>query len=128
MGKRVVTAEKAPKAVGPYSHAVVAGDFIYTSGQIGCVPGSNCIAVGGIREQAKQVFENLRAVLEASGADFSNVIKATVFLCDMNDFTAVNEVYASFFDGEFPARSCVQVARLPRDVDVEIEMVAYIGQ
>jgi 2-iminobutanoate/2-iminopropanoate deaminase len=127
MNKKTITAENAPKAVGPYSHAVLAGGFLYTSGQIGCHPTTGCVAEGGIREQAKQVFENLQAVLEAAGAGFQDVVKATVFLTDMKDFAVVNEIYASFFDGEFPARSCVEVAGLPRDVDVEIEMVAFLG-
>lgn len=127
MAKRIVSSEHAPKAVGPYSHAMAAGGFLFTSGQIGLKPSTGTVAEGGVREQARQVFENLRAVLSEAGADFPDVVKTTVFLCDMNDFAAVNEVYATYFDGGFPARSCVEVARLPRDVDVEIEMIAWIG-
>lgn len=127
MAKLIIHTEKAPKAVGAYSQAIAAGGFLFTSGQIGLKPATGQIAEGGVREQAKQVFENLREVLSAAGTDFSNVVKTTVFLGDMNDFAAVNEIYATYFEGGFPARSCVEVARLPRDVDVEIEMVAYLG-
>lgn len=127
MAKQIIHSDNAPKAVGPYSQAIAAGGFLFTSGQIGLKPATGQIAEGGVREQAKQVFENLREVLAAAGADFSDVIKTTVYLGDMNDFAAVNEIYATYFDGGFPARSCVEVARLPRDVDVEIEMVAWLG-
>lgn len=127
MSKYVIHTDKAPKAIGPYSQAIKAGGFVFTSGQIPVDPATGAVIAGGIREQAAQVFANLSAVLEAAGASINDVIKATVFLADMNDFTTVNEVYASNFAGDFPARSCVQVARLPKDVDVEIEMVAYVG-
>lgn len=127
MAKQIIHSDNAPKAVGPYSQAIAAGGFLFTSGQIGLKPATGQIAEGGVREQAKQVFENLRAVLAAAGAGFSDVVKTTVFLGDMNDFAAVNEIYATYFDGGFPARSCVEVARLPRDVDVEIEMVVWLG-
>ncbi len=126
MEKRIISSENAPKAVGPYSHAVAVGNLLFTSGQIGIRPSTGAVAEGGVREQAMQVFENLRAVLAEAGADFTDVIKATVFLTDLNDFAAVNEVYASYFDGGFPARSCVEVSRLPKDVDVEIEMIALL--
>ncbi len=126
MEKRIISSENAPKAVGPYSHAVAVGNLLFTSGQIGIRPSTGAVAEGGVREQAMQVFENLRAVLAEAGADFTDVIKATVFLTDLNDFAAVNEVYASYFDGGFPARSCVEVSRLPKDVDVEIEMIAIL--
>jgi 2-iminobutanoate/2-iminopropanoate deaminase len=127
MNKTIVHTDKAPKAIGPYSQAVAAGGFVFTSGQIPVDPATGNLVQGDIGEQARQVFANLAAVLEAAGAGFSNVVKATVFLRDMNDFATVNEVYASYFTGGFPARSCVQVARLPRDVGVEIEMVAFSG-
>lgn len=127
MNKTIIHTEHAPAAIGPYSQAVAAGGFVFTSGQIPADPATGATVQGGIREQALQVFRNLSAVLEAAGAGFQDVIKATVFLKDMNDFAAVNEVYASFFTGDFPARSCVQVARLPKDVLIEIEMVAYKG-
>lgn len=124
---KVIHTDKAPKAIGPYSQAVMAGGFIFTSGQIAVDSATGAVAAGGIQVQAAQVFANLGAVLRAAGAGFENVVKVTVYLEDMNDFAAVNEVYASYFTGAFPARSCVQAARLPKDVAVEIEMVAYIG-
>jgi 2-iminobutanoate/2-iminopropanoate deaminase len=124
MDKTIIQSEHAPAAIGPYSQAVKAGGFIFTSGQIPVDPATGATVEGGVREQAHRVFLNLAAVLEAAGAGFGDVVKATVFLRDMNDFAAVNEVYASFFSGAFPARSCVQVARLPKDVLIEIEMVA----
>jgi 2-iminobutanoate/2-iminopropanoate deaminase len=125
MRKIILNTEKAPKAIGPYSQAVKVGGFIYTSGQIPVVPATGAVVEGGIIAQTEQVFANLAEVLSAAGADFDDVVKTTVFLKDMGDFTAVNEVYASHFSGTFPARSCVQVANLPKDVGVEIEMVAY---
>lgn len=125
MQKTTVYSEKAPKAIGPYSQAIKAGGFIFTSGQIPADPATGAVVQGDIKEQAKQVFANLHAVLDAAGAAFADVVKTTVFLRDMNDFAAVNEVYATYFSGDFPARSCVQVARLPKDAGIEIEMVAY---
>jgi len=125
MEKTIINANSAPKAIGPYSHAVKAGGFVFTSGQIPADPMTGAIVSGGIKEQAGRVFLNLEAVLKAAGMGFADVVKTTVFLRDMNDFAAVNEVYASHFTGDFPARSCIQVARLPKDADVEIEMVAF---
>lgn len=122
-----IQTEKAPAAVGPYSQAIKAGDFIYTSGQIPLDPTSGAIVPGDIAIQAKQVLKNLSAVLEASGIRLSDVIKTTVFLRDMNDFAKVNEVYAGFFSVPFPARSCVEVSRLPKDVLIEIEAVAAVS-
>ena len=127
MSKEILHTDKAPKAIGPYSQAVKAGGFLFTSGQIPVDPVTGQVVAGGIREQAAQVFHNLAAVLGAAGVGFDAVVKATVFLEDLNDFAIVNEAYASQFSGDFPARSCVQVARLPKDVDVEIEMVAWLG-
>ena len=127
MKQKIIQTDRAPKAIGPYSQAVLAGGFLFTSGQIPIDPATGAVVSGGIREQARQVFSNLSAVLGAAGLGFADVVKATVFLEDMNDFSAVNEVYASFFSGDFPARSCVQVARLPKDVSVEIELVAFAG-
>lgn len=124
MQKSTINSEKAPEAIGPYSQAVSAGGFIFTSGQIPFNPATGALVEGDIRDQARQVFANLSAVLDAAGATFADVVKTTVFLRDMNDFAAMNEVYAAYFSGDFPARSCVQVARLPRDVGIEIEMVA----
>ncbi len=114
----------APEAIGPYSQGVGAGGLIFTSGQIPIDPKSGEVTGGGIEAQAAQVFENLGAVLAAAGTGFSEVVKTTVYLKDMNDFGAVNEIYASYFSQPYPARSCVQVARLPKDVLVEIEAVA----
>ncbi len=128
MPKQSIQAPNAPAAVGPYSHAVRAGDFLYTSGQIPLDPASGALIEGDIQAQTWQVFRNLEAVLAAAGADFSHVVKATVFLRDMNDFAAVNEIYAKFFEQPYPARSAVQVARLPKDAGVEIELVAYLGK
>ncbi len=124
--KKCIKTDKAPAAIGPYSQAIQAGDYLFTSGQIP-FDASGALVPGGVQEQAHQVFKNLQAVLAEAGASFKNVIKATVFMKDMNDFAAVNEVYAQYFDGDFPARSAVEVARLPKDVMVEIEMIAYLG-
>ncbi|SDS79805.1 2-iminobutanoate/2-iminopropanoate deaminase [Paenibacillaceae bacterium GAS479] len=118
-----ITASGAPAAIGPYSHAVKLGDLLFTSGQIPLLQDGTLVE-GGIQEQAAQVFRNLEAVLAAGGSSLSQVVKATVFLKDMNQFVAVNEVYASFFGDHKPARSAVEVARLPKDVLVEIEVIA----
>lgn len=128
MKKAIIHTDKAPRAIGPYSQAVIAGGFLYASGQTPLDPATGLLVEGGIREQAARVFQNLAAVLAAAGVGFDTVVKATVFLQDMNDFAAVNEVYASNFTGDFPARSTVQVARLPKDALVEIELVAYLGK
>jgi 2-iminobutanoate/2-iminopropanoate deaminase len=122
--KKIIDTKNAPAAIGPYSQAVWAGDFLFCSGQIPIDPATGQIVAGGAAEQAKQVLSNVKAVLEAAGLDLSHVVKATVFFKDMNDFQAVNEVYATFFQAPYPARSGVEVARLPRDVLVEIEVVA----
>jgi 2-iminobutanoate/2-iminopropanoate deaminase len=116
----------APAAIGPYSQAVVCGNLLFTSGQIPLKPDGQLLE-GGIREQAEQVFKNLEAVLSAAGSGFNKVVKATVFLKDMNQFGELNEVYASYFQDHKPARSTVEVARLPRDVLVEIELIAAIN-
>lgn len=116
----------APAAIGPYSQAIVAGGFVFTAGQIPLDPGSMQMVEGGIAEQTEQVMNNLRAVLREAGADLSSVVKTTVFLRDMNDFTAMNEVYGRHFGDHAPARSTVQAARLPRDASVEIECVAAL--
>ncbi|MFS1510851.1 RidA family protein [Chengkuizengella sp. SCS-71B] len=120
-----VHTDSAPKAIGPYSQAVKVERFIYTSGQIPLDVNGN-IVEGGIKEQTHQVFKNLEAVLQEAGASFQNVVKATVFLKDMNFFIDVNEIYASYFGDHKPARSAVEVARLPKDVLVEIELVVYV--
>ena len=116
----------APAAIGPYSQAIVAGGFVFTAGQIPLDPQSMQMVEGGIAEQTEQVMNNLRAVLAEAGADLSSVVKTTVFLRDMNDFTAMNEVYGRHFGDHAPARSTVQAAGLPRNCAVEIECVALV--
>ena len=125
--RRIVKTEGAPQAIGPYSQAVVAGGFVYASGQIPIDPATGQFVEGGVREQTAQVLRNLSQVLEAAGSDLARVVKTTVFLADMNDFAAMNEVYATFFAEGPPARSTVQAARLPRDARVEIDVVALAG-
>ena len=124
MKRQVVATDAAPKAVGPYSQAVWAGDLLFCAGQIPLEPATGNIVAGGITEQTTQVLENIRGLLQSQDLDFKNVVKSTVFLSDMNNFTAMNEIYARFFTKEPPARSTVQVARLPKDALVEIEVVA----
>ena len=120
---QTITAEHAPAAVGPYCHAKLAGNTLYTSGQLGLVPGTGELPQG-VEEQAKQALDNLKAVLNAAGMDLGDVVKTTVFLADINDFAAINAVYAGYFPGEAPARSCVQAAALPKGALFEIEAVA----
>jgi 2-iminobutanoate/2-iminopropanoate deaminase len=122
--RKVVATENAPAAVGPYSQAICAGDFIFTAGQLGMDPGTGKLVEGGVEAQAHQALTNLRAVLGAGGSSLDRVVKMTVFLQDINDFKAVNGVYAQFFTQDPPARSAVQVAALPLGGLVEIEAVA----
>lgn len=124
MTKKIVSTDKAPKAIGPYSQAVVVGEMVYTSGQIGLNPETMEMRET-LEEQAHQVCKNLIAVLEAAGSSINNVIKTTVFLDDINDFVAVNEIYAQYFTEPFPARSAVEVGKLPKLAKVEIEVIAY---
>lgn len=126
--RRIVKTEEAPGAIGPYSQAVVAGGFVYASGQIPTDPATGQFVEGGVREQTAQVLRNLSKVLEAAGSSLARVVKTTVFLADMNDFAAMNEVYGEFFSEEPPARSTVQAARLPRDARVEIDVIALVGE
>lgn len=122
-----VLTQNAPAPIGPYSQAVlVNGSFLYTAGQIPLDPSTNAIVAGDIKAQTRQVLRNLEAILHAGGASVKSVIKTTVFLKDMNDFAAMNEVYAEVFGPSAPARSAVEVARLPKDVKVEIEAVALV--
>jgi 2-iminobutanoate/2-iminopropanoate deaminase len=122
--KQIVSTEQAPQAIGPYSQAVAAGGFVFTSGQIPIDPKTGVFVEGGIAEQTRQVLSNLSEVLRAAGAELADVVKTTVYLADMNDFAAMNEVYAGFFGENPPARSTVEAARLPRDARVEIDAVA----
>ncbi|MCI9242898.1 MAG: RidA family protein [Lawsonibacter sp.] len=120
---KTIAASNAPAAVGPYCHAKLAGGTLYTSGQLGLIPATGELAQG-VEAQAAQALDNLKAVLEAAGMGLEDVVKTTVFLADMNDFAAINAVYAKYFPGEAPARSCVQVAALPKGGLFEIEAVA----
>ncbi|RIX49285.1 RidA family protein [Paenibacillus nanensis] len=120
---QVISTTEAPAAIGPYSQAIKLGGLVFTSGQIP-LDASGALIEGGIEEQTHQVFRNLKAVLAEAGATFQDVVKATVFLKDMNDFATVNGIYASYFGEHKPARSAVEVARLPKDVLVEIEVIA----
>lgn len=124
MNKTIISTDKSPAAIGPYSQAVEVNGMIYSSGMIPVIPATGQIVEGGVKEQTKQVFDNLKALLGAAGSDLDRVIKTTVFIKDMNDFGAINEVYATYFDGDYPARSCVEVARLPKDVLIEVEVIA----
>jgi 2-iminobutanoate/2-iminopropanoate deaminase len=121
-----VSTEKAPKALGPYSQALKAGGFVWCSGQIPINPATGAIEAVTIEDQTRQVIENLSNVLAAAGSSLASVVKTTVFIKDMNDFAALNEVYAEMFGETKPARSCVEVARLPKDVKIEIEAVAAL--
>ena len=121
--KKVISTDQAPAAIGQYSQAIEVNGMVYTSGVIPVVPATGEIPEGSV-EQAKQAFTNLSNLLQAAGTSMDQVVKTTVFIKEMNDFAAINEVYAQFFTGEFPARSCVEVARLPKDVMLEIEAIA----
>ncbi|MCM3701330.1 MULTISPECIES: RidA family protein [Paenibacillus] len=123
MDKQVISTTSAPGAIGPYSQGVQLGDLVFTSGQLGLVPETGQFAEG-VEAQAAQALRNVKAVLEAAGSGLDKVVKTTVFLKDMNDFAKVNEVYGSFFAEPYPARSAVEVARLPKDGLVEIEVIA----
>jgi 2-iminobutanoate/2-iminopropanoate deaminase len=120
----VVSTEKAPRAIGPYSQAIVSGDLVFTSGQIPLDPASQQIVAGDVRAQVERVMENLGAVLAAAGSGFDKVVKATIFVIDLNDFAIVNEIYGKRFPQNPPARSTVQVAALPKGARVEIELIA----
>jgi 2-iminobutanoate/2-iminopropanoate deaminase len=123
--KEIIKTDAAPAAIGPYSQAVRAGGFVFASGQIPLDPATMQFGAGGVAEQTEQVLKNLQAVLAAAGVGLEQVVKTTVFLADMNDFAAMNEVYGRFFTDNPPARATVQAARLPRDARVEIEVVAW---
>ena len=124
--KEIISTDKAPAAIGPYSQAVKVGNLLFTSGQIPIDPATNTLVEGGIEVQARRVMENVKAILTARGAGMDNIVKTVVFIKDMNDFAKVNEIYAEYFTGNYPARSCVEVARLPKDVLIEMEAIAEI--
>jgi 2-iminobutanoate/2-iminopropanoate deaminase len=125
--KELVTASGAAKAIGPYSPAIKTGNMVFLSGSIPLDPVSGQLVDGGITEQTTRVMENIKALLAAAGADLTNVVRTTVFMIDLGEFAAMNEVYASYFAAPYPARSTVQVVRLPRDVRVEIDVIAVLG-
>ncbi|CAH1757720.1 16126_t:CDS:2 [Entrophospora sp. SA101] len=123
---KAVSTNKAPSAIGPYSQAIIANDFVFVSGQIPVVPETGNIISDDIKEQTDQVLKNLSNVLQASNSSLDRLVKTTVFIKDMNDFASVNEIYSKFFTDHKPARACVEVSRLPKDVKVEIEGIALV--
>ena len=122
--KKIISTQKAPAAIGPYSQAVVVDNMVYTSGVVPIDPETGNVVEGDIKVQATRVFDSMKALLESAGSGCDEVVKTTVFIKDMNDFAALNEIYATYFTGDFPARSCVEVARLPKDVLIEMEAIA----
>ncbi len=122
--KNVIKTDKAPQAIGPYSQAIEVNGMVYTSGVVPIDPSTGEVVEGDIKVQATRVFESMKGLLEAAGSSCEDVVKTTVFIKDMNDFAALNEIYATYFTGDFPARSCVEVARLPKDVLIEMEAIA----
>ena len=126
MKHEIIHTDNAPAAIGPYSQAVKAGNLLFVSGQVPFVPETMEIVEGDVKAQTRQSLSNVEAILKEAGADFSNVVKSTVFISDMNEFAQINEVYSEFFGENKPARACVEVARLPRDVKVEIEVIAVL--
>ena len=126
MSIKTVNTNKAPAVIGPYSQAIISGNTVFTSGQIPIDPATGEVVNGGIEAQTRRVLENLKAVLEAAGTSMSNVIKTTVFINDMGNFAVVNSIYGEYFSAPYPARSCVEVSKLPKGVEIEIEAVAVI--
>ena len=126
MSRTAVQTENAPSAIGPYSQAIVANGMVFTAGQIALDPAGQMVGDGDVASETRQALSNLQAVLEAAGAGLDTVVKTTVFLADMEDFGAMNAVYAQFFEAPYPARSAVEAARLPKDVRVEVEAVALV--
>ena len=124
--KSIIATDKAPAAIGPYSQAVKMGNLLFTSGMIPIDPATNTLVEGGIEVQARRALENVKALLEASGTSLDKVVKTVVFIKNMDDFAKVNEIYAEYFTSDYPARSCVEVARLPKDVLIEMEAIAEI--
>ena len=127
MEKRIIATNNAPKAIGPYSQGVVAGDFLFVSGQIPIDPKTNQIIEGDIALQTKQVMENIKGILESGGASMNNVVKATLYIKDMDEYGRINEVYSAYLGNVQPARSTVEVKRLPKDVRIEIDVIALVG-
>ena len=125
--KELVTAAGSPKAIGPYSPALKVGNMLFLSGSIPLDPASGQLVEGGIKEQTTRVMENIKGLLAAAGADFNTVVRTTVFMVDLGEFAAMNEIYASYFSAPYPARSTVQVVKLPRDVRVEIDVIAVLN-
>jgi len=125
--KKRIHSDQAPAAIGPYSQAIAAGGFIYTSGQIALDPATGQLDMADITTETHRVMQNLKAVLHAGGADFAHVVKTTIYMSDMAHYATVNDVYASYFDSDPPAREAVQVAGLPKGVNVEVSMVAFLG-
>ncbi|MBT9754120.1 reactive intermediate/imine deaminase [Coprococcus eutactus] len=124
--KTIISTPKAPAAIGPYSQAVLVNGMLFTSGVIPIDPETNTLVQGDVEAQARQVIGNLKNLIEASGSSMEKVVKTTVFIKDMNDFGKINDIYKEFFTSDFPARSCVEVARLPKDVLIEIEAIAVV--
>lgn len=124
--KEAVSTPEAPGAIGPYSQAIRAGDYLFISGQIPLDPATGALVPGGIADQTHRVLQNLGAILRAAGSTFDQVVKTTVYVADLSEFAAMNEVYATYFPAPAPARATIQAARLPRDVKVEIDLIAYL--
>lgn len=124
--KKTISTPNAPAAIGPYSQAIQAGNTIYVSGQIPFVPETMTLVSDDVKEQTKQALENVKAILEAAGSNLNQVVKASVFVKDINDFNAINEIYGTYFNETKPARALVEVSRLPRDVKIEIEVIAVL--
>lgn len=127
MVKKIIQTNDAPAPIGPYSQAVKAGNFLFVSGQVAINPASGHVEAQGVAAEAKQVMENIKAILLEAGAGFGDIVKTTIFLADMNDFVTVNEIYGAYFTGEYPARETVAVKTLPKNVQVEISVTAYIA-
>lgn len=128
MAVEVISTTNAPGAVGPYSQAIKAGDFLFASGQVPLVPETGKIVGGGVTAQAEQCMKNVGAILEAAGLSYDDVVKTTVYLTNISFFGAVNEVYAKYFQKNLPARSCVEISQLPKGAYVEVEVIAYCGK
>ena len=122
--KKIITSKNAPSPIGPYSHGVLINNMLFVSGQVGKKADTGELVLSDIKSETKQVMENIGAILKDAGMDYSNIVKTTIFMKDMNNFAAMNETYGSFFTGDFPARETVQVSRLPLDVNVEISVIA----